>query len=509
MEGSLLETKNRGGLMRPSSDVVKVAARAMALVEALTWQNSDVVRNATALPTSPFAADINVTEPPSSRAVTITSPIITFLAGIVGNIIALAVLRRTRADVSRGIFYVLVGALVVTDLVGQLLTTPIPLLVYVNGLRWVGGDGVCRAHAFVMMCAGLMTPAIVCTMAVERYMCLKRPYFYQTNCTRRRARVYLAALCAFTVLLAACPLLGWGATALQYPGTWCFVDSSASRPADVAYTYVYALYTLATIGVTVWCNVAVIGVLLKLRRRRTRENSPSEQTNFGGGGGSGGGGGGKRPRGVEMQMVVLLVAITLTFIVCWSPLMIEIILSQSSGLQHQHLSLMAIRLASINQILDPWLYILFRKTLLVRMREALLAVVRSFTCCYTQAPPREDSLSDTGKQAPPIIGFQIEVEVPKPVLRAHTPEHMFPKSPERIREEALFIRFIQAMETAELGGGLVSSGGGGGGGGDTDDGPSSGPDVNEATSSGELEKLAQPPDVNDYWVEESSFGYSR
>lgn len=252
------------------------------------------------------------------RSVTIVSPVMTFLTGVMGNVIALVVLHRTRTECTRSVFYVLVAGLVWTDLLGQLLTTPIPLAVYMNDLQWIGGTVTCQFHAFVMMCAGLTTPAIVCTMAVERYVSLKKPYFYQRHFTQVRARVYLVTLWTTMIVFAACPLVGWGSTTLQFPGTWCYLNSSAQRLSDIVYTYIYALYTVLMILITVWCNFVVMQVLIKLRQKRARETSPSKPAMWNSNNSRT-----NRQSDIEIQMVVLLIAITLVFTICWTPITVR------------------------------------------------------------------------------------------------------------------------------------------------------------------------------------------
>ncbi|RMC08825.1 hypothetical protein DUI87_15076 [Hirundo rustica rustica] len=56
-----------------------------------------------------------------------------------------------------------------------------------------------------------------------------------------------------------------------------------------------------------------------------------------------------------------------------------------------HLSLTAVRLASLNQILDPWVYLLLRKILLRRFRQAASAVSK---CSNAECGDRSITLSE-------------------------------------------------------------------------------------------------------------------
>ncbi|XP_067678376.1 prostaglandin E2 receptor EP4 subtype-like isoform X2 [Haliotis asinina] len=66
---------------------------------------------------------------------------------------------------------------------------------------------------------------------------------------------------------------------------------------------------------------------------------------------------------METQMVWFLGAITIVFCTCYAPLNVHILTNQITGQIDVKKDLISIRLASINQILDPWLYILLRKAM--------------------------------------------------------------------------------------------------------------------------------------------------
>uniref|UniRef100_A0A0B7A1A8 G-protein coupled receptors family 1 profile domain-containing protein n=1 Tax=Arion vulgaris TaxID=1028688 RepID=A0A0B7A1A8_9EUPU len=67
-------------------------------------------------------------------------------------------------------------------------------------------------------------------------------------------------------------------------------------------------------------------------------------------------------------MVVFLMAITIVFTVCYAPLMVRVIMNQIlntdmnviKGGFDDMIDIWALRLACLNQILDPWVYIISR-----------------------------------------------------------------------------------------------------------------------------------------------------
>ncbi|XP_041356654.1 prostaglandin E2 receptor EP4 subtype-like [Gigantopelta aegis] len=321
---------------------------------------------------------------------TIISPITMFLAGVIGNLLALVVLYRTKTEIRRMMFYTLVAGLAITDLAGIILTSPVTISAYINQRRMPGGDGLCTFNAFIMVCFGLSTPLIVCAMAVERFLAIKCTYFYSKHCTPNNARITIVLLWMFVFLFGALPLFGFGQYSLQYPHTWCFLNFRTPHPVNAAYGYMYAGVNLCIVVLMTVCNVVVMLSLLRVRylRREQGRNSLSgnllqdsvDESRM------------LRARArkqkqhdVEMQMVVLMCVITTTFAVCWAPLMIYITITLATGASNPVFGLVAVRLASLNQTLDPWLYILLRKAFLKRIK----CKVQKFFCPV--APVKEFS----------------------------------------------------------------------------------------------------------------------
>ncbi|XP_046334193.1 prostaglandin E2 receptor EP4 subtype-like [Haliotis rufescens] len=312
---------------------------------------------------------------------TIMSPIIMSLAGVVGNVLALVVLQKTKTEIRRMMFYTLVAALACTDLAGILLTTPVTVAAYMNRREMPGGKGLCKFNAFIMVCFGLATPLIVCAMAVERFLAIKCTYFYSKHCTPQNARITVVVLWAFVFFFGALPLFGFGDYTLQYPHTWCFLNFRTDDLVFAIYGYLYAGVNLGIVVLMTCCNVFVMITLLRVRyiKQQQGRNSISSsllhdsfddsrrmQTQM------------KRNKqnDVEMQMIWLMCAITTIFAVCWAPLMIHIVITLATKQSNPVLGLTAVRLASLNQTLDPWLYILLRKAFLKKIRDT----AKKFVC---------------------------------------------------------------------------------------------------------------------------------
>ena len=247
--------------------------------------------------------------------ISLATPIAMFTSGILGNIMALVVLYTSRKEAKRTVFYTLLAGLGWTDLIGQLLTSPVAIVVYANNLQWVGGKPLCKYHAFVMIFFGCITPLLVCAMSLERLLALRFTYFYARTVTRRKAEITVIACWVFVFFFCTWPLMGFGSYELQFPKSWCFLNFHKESPSDVAYASIFASLNITVIIINLCCNVTVVVTLLQMRKKRLGHTSPSCQRRQGTAKS-------KTPnkKETETQMVVFLCAITTVFTICCLPL---------------------------------------------------------------------------------------------------------------------------------------------------------------------------------------------
>ncbi|CAL8346015.1 unnamed protein product [Merluccius merluccius] len=301
-----------------------------------------------------------------------------FAVGVLGNVIAIVVLCVSKKEQKETIFYTLVCGMAVTDLLGTCFTSPVVIATYVAS-RWPGGEPLCDFFSFSMLFFGSAGMSILCAMAVERYLAINHAYFYSQHAHRPMARSALAAIYVANAALCVMPSLGFGRHVRHFPGTWCFLDWRAADPLGASYSFLYGGVMWALIAVTVLCNCAVCRSLVGMNRRTGRAIRAEAA--------SCGAHGARRrfPRlpsvasAAEMQMFWLLILMTIVFLVCSIPFVVRIFVNQlygpayisAGGKPDYRSDLLAIRFASFNPILDPWVYILCRKNLLVRGCERL------------------------------------------------------------------------------------------------------------------------------------------
>lgn len=249
--------------------------------------------------------------------ISLSTPILMNTAGILGNMVALIVLYTARREMKKTMFFVLLSGLAGTDLLGQLMTGPIAIIVYANNLRWVGGDPLCKYHGFFMVCFGMITPLLVCCLSIERVIALRFPYYHERSLTKRRVVAVILGCWIFVLLFCCLPFVGFGSYAHQFPGSWCFLNFHRESKLDEAYAYTYAFINVIIISIIIVGNCCVMITLLKMKRRKLN-NSPSMERRVGYPKKS------KLKLEEETQMIWFLCAITIVFTTCWFPLNVSI-----------------------------------------------------------------------------------------------------------------------------------------------------------------------------------------
>ncbi|XP_078279721.1 thromboxane A2 receptor [Rhinoraja longicauda] len=277
--------------------------------------------------------------------------------GLLSNSIALVVLisayRKARSR-SRSSFLLFLCGLVLTDLLGLATTSSIVLTYHHTKFSWDEVDPqmhLCRFLGFSMVFFGLSPLLLGATMAVERFLGINKPFLRSTNASKRRAWSTVFFVWLFAFCIALLPICGLGHYVHQWPNSWCFFNMTNSSN-DVAFSILFSSVGLLSLAVSVFLNTISVVTLFKVCFR-----SLSVQ----------------RKRDHEVEMMVQLLGIMVIATVCWAPLLIFICNKtlMADNAQDGKTLITCIRIATWNQILDPWVYILFRRSVLRKFNPSL------------------------------------------------------------------------------------------------------------------------------------------
>lgn len=247
-----------------------------------------------------------------------------FAAGLLGNLVALVLLecrrRKERNRQRQSLFHLLVTTLVVTDLLGTCLVSPLVQTAYFTNTTLVGMSetrAACNYFAFAMTFLSLTTLSILLAMALERCLSIGYPYFYGSHVTKRCGYITIPSIYFVCFLFCLMPFARVGEYVQYCPGTWCFIAMNPVGREDRAYAIVYATVMLLIVTVIVSCNCFVVYHLVLMYRRR-KQNRGSVHTRS------------KRDRryfswAEEVEHLILLVIMTVIFVVCSLPLIVRFI----------------------------------------------------------------------------------------------------------------------------------------------------------------------------------------
>ncbi|KAL3986943.1 glycogenin [Sarotherodon galilaeus] len=292
----------------------------------------------------------------------------TMLFGTISNLAALGILAKSRGRFSRqskAPFLLLTVALLLADLGGHVILGSFALYLHMNHQYTMK---LCDVFGTNMVFFGLCPLLFGCAMAVERCVAITKPFCRVTMITVAHVVRVVLFLSSLALVLAILPLLKVGTYTIQYPCTWCFLRvTSPCFAADTYLALIFSCLGLTALTLSLFSNTMSVATLVHARMK-TPNGQTNHTTHFG-----------RRESctsssslffSLDVEVMVQLVVITVVSCVCWSPFLIQILLmqlKQSPSTSAQKLIYVALRIASWNQILDPWVYILLRKTVLFRV----------------------------------------------------------------------------------------------------------------------------------------------
>ncbi|XP_031163312.1 thromboxane A2 receptor isoform X3 [Sander lucioperca] len=332
--------------------------------------------NASAMPlanNTPLCYSIN--SPPFKHHLTIASAYFSSIFGTLGlisNLIAFIVLLKSfqqKHSRSRSFFLIFLGGLVVTDFMGLLVTSSIVISFHVTHFNWRHLDPNCHFCNFMgmsMVFYGLCPLMLGAAMAVERFFGINLPFARSTSMPKRRAVYMVLMVWLIAGGIALLPLTGIGNYHMQMPGSWCFFNIS-SEGNDLAFSLVFSLVGLMCITVSFLLNTVSVVTLIRVCCGQDRL---------------------QRRRDYEIEMMLQLILIMVIASICWCPLLIYILMSVETTDPVAALSvkdetvLFCIRMATCNQIFDPWIYIMCKVSRLRRVKNLYCT-----NCAIRKSPP--------------------------------------------------------------------------------------------------------------------------
>ncbi|KAG7505551.1 prostaglandin E2 receptor EP1 subtype-like [Solea senegalensis] len=219
----------------------------------------------------------------------------------------------------------------------------------------------CQIFGMSMVFFGLCPLLLGCAMAVERCVAITQPFSHAAMFTVTHVQRVVLILSSVAFMLAILPLFSLGTYTIQFPRTWCFLNIHGPQSVDTILILAFSCLGLTALTLSLLCNILSGLVLLQARfcshsvnKTRCTRRSPSTSTS-------------SLFCSLDLEMMAQLAVITVVSCVCWSPFLIHLLVMQINQSQRPSsdwqdgFTLQSLRMASWNQILDPWVYILLRR----------------------------------------------------------------------------------------------------------------------------------------------------
>ncbi|XP_062582823.1 prostaglandin E2 receptor EP4 subtype-like [Saccostrea cucullata] len=271
----------------------------------------------------------------------VVPPVFQFVLGVTGNAIALVVLILSRKRHQWKPFYRLVLGLALTDGVGILLISLPVMMRYSSKFTYDFPKPLCNYSSFIITFLMSSSAMIVCAMSLDRFMAILYPFKYNIPGRERRTNIILTFVWILGMIISSLPMVGIGSNVIHYPGSWCFMNFVGTSTSDRVNSYIYSIFGLSVLTTTIFLNCFVMVKLCKSINEKRKYQRKRQSTTY--------------------NMILLLVFVTV-FTMCWSP-QIFLILGYAALLNNGNPSrdLLIARIAITNSVIDPWIYILFRK----------------------------------------------------------------------------------------------------------------------------------------------------
>ncbi|KAF3834890.1 hypothetical protein F7725_027448 [Dissostichus mawsoni] len=274
----------------------------------------------------------------SQKDLSVTASAISMTVGVLSNSLALFILVTSYSSIrikSKASFLLFASSLVVTDLLGHLINGSLVLIVYSFHKKWETFD----PHHIV--CSAFGVHGVLRTEPLvpgERHGGGALP---RTLASRHMKRL-LGLTWLLAALMALLPVLLLRPYRVQSSRSWCFFHMEEPKDwLDVLLPLLFSMLGLMALLLSIVCNALTSCTLLQARLRRKHHC---------------------RGTSYHIEMICQLQAIML--VSCIRVIMMSI----NSNDEPAYLNLlMVVRMATWNQILDPWVYILLRKAVLKKI----------------------------------------------------------------------------------------------------------------------------------------------
>ncbi|XP_022104232.1 prostaglandin E2 receptor EP4 subtype-like [Acanthaster planci] len=328
-----------------------------------------------------------------------TVELLIYFLGCAANLITITLIlwggRRYQPKGGESVPRFLVLALCMTELSFLLFGETGWLVSFVAG-RWTGGMAAYLYCVSVVVACNRFSKCIVVLMGIERYLSIKKPFFYDHSVTLRRVGLAILAMAVYSLTLSGFFVAGvitrtWGACLgpITPSDPWDCPTGEVSpqfgnasnqttyvllfSTVENAYEYFTTLESVLMTVILISCNVVVIRCMQKLKAHlevacpRNRAEYVKQMDMI---------------RGAPADFSRLMVAVAVVFVVCILPYEIRWFANQCGTWHSPTLDNIAVRLYLGTSVINPLMYGIFRRKVRNKIKERFLTLLHHLCLCH-------------------------------------------------------------------------------------------------------------------------------
>lgn len=274
--------------------------------------------------------------------------------GVLGNLVAFILLLKQSKFHKWKVFYRFVLMLVCVDLAGIVIFSCISIIESPL-TKWADSGSLCNVESILISFISLTNLFVVTFIAIERFLALWHPYFYSSVKGHPLAMLSPVAIVIVTAVLASLALTQSNFVKI-YPCNFCFINIYSKNYADYIFAFVYIIIGLVLVAVAIVMNILVAIALSRGQRGYSRQReSRIYITND------------KRDYcGMLFQIGAAIAEVA----VCWIPIMIRMLITMTGDETSEKdikNSYLFFRFASWALVVDPWIYVLLRREIIMNI----------------------------------------------------------------------------------------------------------------------------------------------
>lgn len=282
--------------------------------------------------------------------------------------VCLSVYRNPRLRTQTNLYII---ALAVSDLLSAVFVMPIGEIILFTGKRPFG-EAICQIHAFMSLFVLYVSPATMALTAVNRYVRICRSNTsYQKIFSRKKSRLWVLLVWLFVANYIAIPKLAKWQDFEFVPGyAQCSIKHLGEEAKIIHYIIVLTLFLVMPLVVTTICYTKVLkavrqhltGISPSLRGHRRNDARISIQ---------------------EIRLSRLLFIVVFTFVACWIPLWVIVIMRRFSLVSHmpRSVELLCMFFLYISNTINPVIYAGMNSTFRSEFRRILSCGSEALCAC--------------------------------------------------------------------------------------------------------------------------------